>query len=597
MAITRRTTLGWLTAGAASAPLLSACATAPVVPSGSDSAFGQIAAQWLDESLRLSPVAATGLGDHRFDHLVDDVSTAGRAAQVNLARSVLTRLDALPSEGLSRADQVDAALLRQNLRAQIWSDAELQSWAWDPLTYAATAGGALYSLQAREFAPLPDRLRSATARMRALPALLAESRRQLQPARVPEIHATTAVGQNRGLHSLVDGFTAEANALQGAEREALLSAAAQLKAAVDEHQRWLETELVPNARGNWRIGARLYDQKLAYALNSDLTRQEIVRRGERALADTRAQMYVLATRILAGRPGAPETPANPNADQQQHAIEAALELAYAEKPGRNAIVSTAEAMLEQTTAFVREKDLVTVPNDPIRIGLVPEFQRGVALAYCDAPGPLDRGQATYYKIAPLPEDWTDAQVDSFLREYNLRSMQELTIHEAMPGHYLQLAHSNRYPSVIRAVLGSGTFTEGWACYAQDVMAEAGYLGGEDLYQLVHLKWVLRMIANAMLDPAVHAGDMTRDQAIDLMVRGTFQQEREAAGKWTRAQLSSAQLPTYFVGWEEHWEARRAAERAWGSGFNLKRYHDGLLSFGSPPVRYARALLLDEAIPA
>jgi uncharacterized protein (DUF885 family) len=306
-------------------------------------------------------------------------------------------------------------------------------------------------------------------------------------------------------------------------------------------------------------------------------------------------MYTLARQVLAGRPGAPATPGAPTAAQEQAAIAAALELAYAEKPSRERLVEDARETLTVATAFVREHDLITLPDAPVRIILTPEFQRGVAVAYADSPGPLDRGQQTFYSVSPIPDDWTPEQTNSFLREYNTRSLHELTIHEAVPGHYVQLWHANRYPGTLRAVLQSGPFVEGWAVYAQDVMADAGYLGGDPLYKLVHLKWHLRVISNAILDQAVHVDGMSREDAMKLMVDGAFQQEREAAGKWVRVQVSSAQLPTYFVGWEEHRALQAEAKRAWGAAYTPKRYHDAVLSFGSPPVRHARQLLLDQPI--
>lgn len=560
-----------------------------------DAAFAKVSKDWLEGSLKLSPVFATSVGDHRYDAELDDVSAAGRAARIKFNKDILKALQALQPAGLSRANQVDFLILENQLQGQIWTDEVLQDWAWDPLVYSNTAGSALNTLMAREFAPLPDRLRSAAARMEKLPAMLAQSRKELQPARVPKVHAETVVGQNKGLHSLVKEVMNQAGALSGADRARLDAAAAALKRAIDEHQVWLEKSLVPTAAGDFRIGAEKYDQKLAFALNSPLSRAEIKTKARAALTDIRAQMYEIARGVVAGRPGAPEAPANPSPEQQQKVIEAALELTYAKKPPRNGLVEEAERQLKQTTAFVRAKDLVTVPTDPVKIILTPEFQRGVAVAYCDPPGPLDKGQSTFYKISPIPEDWTDAQADSFLREYNVYGMQEVTIHEAMPGHYLQLAHSNRYPSVLRSVLFSGTFVEGWAVYAQDIMAEAGYLDSDPLYLLAHLKLHLRVIANALLDQGVHVDGMTREEAMKLMTVQAFQQEREAAGKWVRAQVSSAQLPTYFVGWQEHWALRREAEKRWGADFNLKRYHDKVLSFGSPPARFVSQLMFDQPI--
>jgi uncharacterized protein (DUF885 family) len=237
-----------------------------------------------------------------------------------------------------------------------------------------------------------------------------------------------------------------------------------------------------------------------------------------------------------------------------------------------------------------------MPDDPIEIIVMPEFQRGVSLAYLDSPGPLDKGQNTYYAVAPLPEEWTEEQVNSFLREYNELSIQVLTVHEGVPGHYLQLALSNRYPSTLRGVLGSGPMIEGWAEYAERVMIDAGYLDNDPLAKLIFMKWYLRGVTNAIIDAAIHVDGMTRDAAMKLMIEGGFQEEREAAGKWVRAQLTSTQLSTYFVGYQEHVEMRNAVEDAWGDEFTLRRYHDQALSYGSPPVKYIRALILGEDIP-
>jgi uncharacterized protein (DUF885 family) len=307
------------------------------------------------------------------------------------------------------------------------------------------------------------------------------------------------------------------------------------------------------------------------------------------------EQRAIARGVLKGKPKAPPLPEEPSDTQQQAAIAAALELTYADRPARDQVMATATDALAKATAFVKEKDLVTLPDSPVEIVPMPEFQRGVAVAYCDSPGPLDKGQKAFYAVSPIPDDWSQAQVDSFLREYNVRSIHELTVHEAMPGHFVQIAASNKYPSTVRAVLSSGSFVEGWAVYAEKLMADSGYYDDDPLFKLMRDKWYLRAIANAILDQAIHVDGMTREQAMELMTQKTFQEEREAAGKWVRAQLSSAQLPTYFVGVQEHLDLRAETEKRWGASFALKRYHDQLLSFGSPPVRYARELLLDEPI--
>ena len=577
------------------APATDGQATAAAV-SAADAAFTDLSARALEGWFQLSPVSATQIGDHRFDGELDDLSEGGRARGLEFSQNLLAELQALDVAALSRENQVDAAILRNQLQYDIWNAQTLQGWAWDPQLYSGLAGQAIYGLMAREFAPLPERLKSATARMQKIPALLAQARANLDPARVPKVHAETVARQNAGVLGIVDTFiTPHLDQLDPADRQQAQAAIDGLKTGVAEHQKWLDETLVPNAKGEFRVGAEVYDQKLQFALLSSLSRAEIKQRAEAELVRVRGEMYAIAQQVLKDTAGAPELPDNPSPQQQQKAIEAALELAYAQHPARDQVVADARVALDRATAFVREHDLVTVPDAPVEIIEMPEFQRGVAVAYADSPGPLDKNLKTFYAVSPMPEDWTDAQVESFLREYNSRMIDLLSIHEGTPGHYLEGWHSAKFPSTLRAVLRSGMFAEGWAVYTEKMMADAGYLDNDPLFRLVQLKFYLRTIANAILDQGVHVDGWSREQAMDLMVNQTFQQESEAAGKWTRAQLTSAQLPTYFVGVQEHFDLRKAMEEKQGDAFNLKAYHDQVLSYGAPPVRFVRELMLDEPI--
>ncbi|MDH4290963.1 MAG: DUF885 domain-containing protein, partial [Aquincola sp.] len=295
-----------------------------------DARFEALSQRFIGEFGRYSPVYATALGDHRFDGELDDLSPAGRAATLAWARAALAELQSIDRGALSRANQVDAAMLDNQLRYAIWSEETFRDWSWDPLVYTQLTGQALYGLLAREFAPLPDRLRSLTSRLEQLPRLLEQARANLVPARVPAIHAETAVKQNPGVMSLVDGLVVpQLGALPPADRERLERAIAAARTAVQEHQRWLEGTLVPAAQGEFRIGAALYDQKLAFALMSPLSRGEIRARAEAEVGRVRNEMYAVARTVLAGRDGAPPLPESPTAEQQQAAIAAALELAYA----------------------------------------------------------------------------------------------------------------------------------------------------------------------------------------------------------------------------------------------------------------------------
>ena len=577
--------------------VLLGCVPVAHAQSDADSACESVAAAFVNDLPALSPVNATLSGDHRQDGTLDQVDGEGRAATVRLYEKHLAALQRIEWQALSRANQVDAELLLNEVASRLWQLESLQEWAWNPLIYVDLSGSAIYGLMARDFAPLPERLVNAASRLEQMPRFLAQARAALQPQRVPKIHAETAVQQNPGLDSIIETMIVPHMGTETGEFKFRLQAAiATARNAVAEHQTWLEEELLPKAAGNFRIGAALFDTKLGFTLNSPLSRRDLRTRAENEYVAVRDQMYQIAKELYAEQYPFTSFPDDPDEAYKQVIIRTALEKAYQQLPEPDGIVTVAREYLQQATDFVQERNLVTVPDDPIEIIIMPEFQRGVTVAYLNPPGPLDEGQKSFYAVAPLPSDWTDEQINSFLREYNLLSIQDLTIHEAMPGHHLQLALSNRYPSVLRSVLWSGPFVEGWAVYAERLMIDEGYLDNDPLMRLINLKWYLRAVTNAIIDQAIHVDGMSRDAAMKLMIEGGFQEEREAAGKWVRAQLTATQLSTYFVGYQEHIDMRAAVEHAWADEFTLRRYHDQALSYGSPAVKYVRALMMNKPIP-
>ena len=580
-----------LAIGVAAVSSPSIAAPSNAAATNEDARFTAFGERIVDEFLKLDPVSATQLGDHRYDALLPDVSAKGRAARRAFAEQALAQLAKFDAHKLSREHQVDAILLRDQLNYIIFSVDRLQDWAWDPLTYSA--GNAFFTLTSREFAPLPVRLRSAIGRMEALPTFLQQARESLNPARVPLIHAQTAAKQNPGLNDLIDGIVAQKSALPAADQTRLVKAAATAKAAVADYQEWLDKQLVPNAKGNERLGAALYDEKLRLALNSSLSRQEIRTRAEAEIRDLRSKMYVVAAGMLKGHAGAPSAPANPTPEQQQAVIEAGLAIVAADVPPKDQMIPFAQQALGKAISFAKAKKIVSFPTASFNVIEMPEYARGFSAAYADMPGPLEKDQRGFFDVMPIPTDWTAEQSASFLREYNKWTLHELALHEGVPGHLLQLAHSNQYKSRLRAFLQSGSMIEGWACYGQDVMADAGFLNRDPRYLLAHYKFQMRVPVNAILDQDFHVNGLTRDQAMQMMTKTAFQEEREAAGKWVRMQLSSAQLPTYFVGYSEWWDFRNAAEKR--PGFNLEKFHDAALSHGSPPVRLIRELTFGEPI--
>jgi uncharacterized protein (DUF885 family) len=555
-------------------------------PAEANAAFEKLGTAYIDIVTAMNPVAATQMGDHAHDGELPAIDANARTRQAMMDRELLQALEAIDPALLTRDNQVDYALLKNAVEYDLWDVETLQTWAWNPQYYNDIASYSLYSLVARDFAPWPQRFGHIVERMEKLPAFLAEARMQLDPARVPRVHAETVARQNAGIMEIVDAALLPEVERSEVDRTRFDAALSNLKDAVAEHQTWLNEVLVPNARGEFRLGPELYDTKMRFALMSPMTRPELKAKAEAAFAEARTEMERLARTF----------PDCDSGDQQQ-VIECALAKSYAKRATRDTLEQTARETLAQATAFTAEKGFVGMPEGPVQVITMPKFYQGNAVAYDDAPGPLEQDLPNYYAVSPIPEDWSDEQAESFLTEYNLYMLHDLSIHEGVPGHYLQLDHSRRNDNLLRAVLMSGPFVEGWAVYAERVMAEQGYLGGEEtvdgkLFALTMLKMRLRSVTNTLLDIGIHTEGMTREQAMELMMQGAFQQEREAAGKWTRANLSSVQLLSYFTGYEEHMALRREAMQRWGEAFDLRRYHDTVLSFGSPPVKYVRALMFD-----
>jgi len=562
--------------------ILPLCALLLASASGAEDArFEAFAQRYVQELIDRDPEAATRLGEHRNDHRLNDYSAKGVERDVTAAKDGLKELARIDVKKLSPEDSVDYRILKNRLEAQVYELETLKGWQWNPLQY--NVGGALYALISREFAPADQRLKSAIGRLNAVPAVVAAAKANLRNP--PKVHTETAIQQNKGttklvkeqLEPLVKQAPAQEKEFRAAQNTALT--------ALADYQQWLEKELLPRSTGDFRLGDEKFRRKLRFALDSDLTKEEILRRAEADLKATRSAMYHTAVQLW------PKvSPDKPVPTDQAAAIKAVLDDAAKKKPDNATIIGQATKALAETTAFVRHKQFVTVLDEPLEVVPTPEFQRGVAVASCSPAGPLERNKKTFYYISPTPEDWPPERVDSFFREYNDAMLQEVTIHEAMPGHYLQLAHANRFraPTLIRAVVFSGTFVEGWATYAEQLMADAGYGGPE--VRMQQLKMRLRMILNAIIDQKIHTEGMTEKDAIARMMNDGFQEEGEAVGKWKRAQLTSTQLSTYYVGNSEMNDIRAAWEKNHGRYPDLKALHDAMLSFGNAAPKYVRERL-------
>ncbi|HXW79370.1 MAG TPA: DUF885 domain-containing protein [Acidimicrobiales bacterium] len=549
--------------------------------------FRAAATATVDDLLRARPEWATTLGDHRFDRQLNDLSASGLSANANLLRRRREELSSFEPAPLDPEDGVDLAILKGELDRVVFETDALATFTWDPLEY--NVGEALYPLLTRDVLPLPDRLRAIAARLDLIPERVALARRQLEAP--PLVHVETALRQHPGTVAMVGEEVENLLAGEPGLRPVVEPAQARALAALDSYEGALH-QLLEGPHRSARIGPDLFARRLALALHSRLSPSGLLEKAQRRVAELDQELAAVAEAYLAGcgdRPSADgeQQPRVGPAALGHETVRTALRRVAMEAPDDGTIVATAEAALVRCTEAVRDLGLVSVPEDPLRIEVMPVFRRGVAVAYCDQAGPLEEGGETSFAIAPTPEHWSAEQKASFYREYNHAMVVDLTVHEAMPGHMLQLAHARRFrgSTLVRTVLQSGSFIEGWGTHAERIMAEAG-LGGPPV-RLQQLKMQLRVAINAILDVSVHAGDLTEDQALELMTGRGYQEESEARAKWRRACLTSSQLSTYFVGYSELGEVLSSAG---ASPDDAGLDYDRVLAHGCPPPTLLAGLL-------
>lgn len=531
--------------------------------------LADLAARAADCVLAFDPSRATSLGAHGHDARLPDFTQPSVDEQIRRLDDLLTGIDGVDDLDLGVPEQVDLEILRAHLAAQAFDLREIARHTWDPLVWDPASG--LHALALRDFAPAADRLASAHARLTAVPEFLDQARRTL--AEMSAIHVATAAQRLGGF----DAVVAELGELGPLDVDVVDAA----RSAVIEHRRWL-VDRQPHARRDPRLGVRLYSAAVWHHLDEEVAPVQVLERAEAHLDAVTALMRETAAEYLG------ESVRSPDVVRRA--------LAQAQVPEPAAVVSTIEGALVRTSAFVRRHDLLTLPDEEIRVGDMPGIHRGVAVAYCDAPGPMEtRAMATHVAVAPPPDDWSPQQVASFMREYNSDLLHDLTIHEAMPGHAVQLARARRASSsLVRRLAPSGVLIEGWAVYAEQLMVERGYRPDESAqaelrFRLQQLKMQARMTLNAILDARVHGGDIDEIGAMELLRRRGFQEESEAAGKWRRALLTAGQLPTYFVGW---WGVRHLIDdlRVLHPDWSDREVHDLVLEQGSIGPRHLRAVL-------
>ncbi len=555
---------------------------------GEDAKLEAFFRDYLDRKFHQQPLEATRLGDHRFDHLLDDVSPAARAGWAKRDRETLDELPRkVDYKKLSRDGQIDYEILAHELEYALWQHANERRFETDPRVYNDYITDSVYLLIVQSTVPKAAAVKSCAARMAFIPRVVAAAKQSLKdPARVM---VETAIRQNRGAIAFYEGglfdLVGETSLLSE-----LRPAAAHVVPCLKEYQQFLEQTLLPRSGDSWRIGKEKFARKLELELNSGLTAAEVLAEAEAEFARVERDMYVIARQLWAT--AFPRRPLPPDdAAGRRETVTAVLDHFNRQHARAEDLVPDAKETVDRVKAFIAANDILRLPDpDRCRVIEMPEFQRGNTVAFLNPAPPLDPKAASVYAISPPPHDWDARKVDSYLQEYNRSMLQILTIHEGYPGHYVQLAYASHNPSLVRKVLSSGVFVEGWAVYTEQMMLDQGYGGGDLALRLNQLKWYLRSVANAVLDHRMHCTAMTDDEAMEFLTKRAFQSEGEARLKVIRAKQSSCQLSTYFVGRTAFYRLRQVVEREQGDRFELGRFHEAILEQGSPPVKYLPELV-------
>jgi uncharacterized protein (DUF885 family) len=580
--------------------------------------FSAAFATFFDEFIALHPTAATAIGDHRYDDRWPDVTAAGRDARLAFIDRWTAAFTALDAATLAPDDTIDRDLVLQELAAERFAEVELQEDRWNPLEWVYLRGDGFFTLISREFAPLADRLASVAGRLEGLPTVLDGAQAALvgtdDGRPVGRFQTEKAIEQLPGVAELIDDALAAADEADDpavvALRPRLAAGATAAKAALAAFEAHLRDAVLPRSEGEARLGADLFARKMRHTMRSEsLTPERILAEAEREYVAVRAEMARLARAAWpAWRPGE----ARP--DDEDALVRGVLDAIATDHPDADALLDFCRAENERIEAFSRDHDLIGLADEPMDIRWTPVFLRASGGAMLISPGPLEAGLPAFFAITPMPDDWTAEQRESYLREDNARMLRLLTIHEAVPGHYLQGVYQNRSSSLARSVFASGLFAEGWAVYVTQVMMDVGYGADDPALLLTHWKFYLRSITNAIIDTRIHTAGMTGDEAVRYMVEGGFQEEAEARAKFDRARLSSTQLSTYFAGSMEMWaielEARRRAASSAGGdpdaiaagglpggfgkthGFRYRDHLEAVIAHGAPPTSLLRRLLFD-----
>jgi Bacterial protein of unknown function (DUF885) len=541
--------------------------------------IARLAAAFVTQSEGRDPLFADGIGVHTFDDRLGDYSAAGHASRIAWLETWRAKIVAA-QKGLADPLQIaDARELRDTIELELFEDRALAPWRTDPATYTDAIGDAVYMLTSRTYAPEAERIRHVAARLRLIPALAAAAEANL--TRPTHAAALQAIDANAGNLDMYAGLPKTPGIVAG------LPAA--LK-ALQHLQTFLKGPLLARADRSPRVGAAVYDRELDLAEGTDASRADLVARARSDFVATRARMLELALPL--DREMFPDAIADEGKpDAADVVVRRVLDKLADDHPARDAVFATAKADLVASETFLTAHPVVVLPKpDTLSVVPTPPFLAGFAGASFDGPGPFSPLAESFYYIDEIPVTWTDAHVQSYLRDFNSYEMRILSMHEAVPGHYVQFRYNNATPSLVRRVFGNGSFVEGWAVYIEGMMLDSGYGDNDPKLRLFQLKWRLREQSNTLIDAGFHAGGMSEAAIRDLLIRQAYQNDAQFSNKWHRLQLSHNQLSSYYVGLDTIMRARAAMQTKLGDRYDLAAFNQALLDIGSVEPRYVEQLV-------
>lgn len=543
---------------------------------------------WLDEECKRHPMFATQQGKREFDAQLDDLSPQARREDAERDQELLRELSKkFDRSKLSRDTQIDLEIWENYVRYRAWQYQNSDDFANDPRIYLIYCSDSVFGLFTQSTLPLHRNVENAVGRISQIPKVIAAAKESIKNP--PKILTEVAIKRTEGAISFYekDIFVL---ADQSPQISSLSTPCRQAVESLKEYKQFLETEVLPRSNGEWRIGEAKFGQKLAMELDAGLTAQEVIDTAESEADRVEREMYYVAKQLWSSIIENQPLPAD-DAMGRRETIRTVLAKLSKDHGTSTTLLADTRSTVTDIKDFIRKKNILTLPDpDQCAIIEMPEFQRGFSAAYLNQAPPLDPKAKSLYAIAPPPTDWPEDRQQAFFQEYNRFMLQVLTIHEAYPGHYVQLDYSNRVDSLVRKVLSSGVFAEGWAVYTEQMMLDEGYGEGDLALRLHQLKFYMRAVLNAILDYRMHCSGMTDEDALALLVDRGFQTSGEAIGKIQRAKQSSCQLSTYFVGRTAFYRLRQNVQRSRGNAFQLRAFHEEVLLKGTIPVKYLAELI-------